>query len=107
MVSMFLREFCGGPFTGTGAPFTPVRMLPCMLRLLAALHVTIAMATAPTPRVVINEIHFDPADKRPLEFVELHNPGSADIQLDGWTLQKFAFPPNTTLPAGRFVVVAQ
>lgn len=59
------------------------------------------------PGVVINEIHYDPADKRPLEFVELHNPTPAAVPLAGWTLDKFAFPPDTRLPAGGFLVVAQ
>ncbi len=57
--------------------------------------------------VVINEIHFDPADKRPLEFVELHNPTAAEVSLSGWTLKRFAFPSNAVLPACGFVVVAQ
>ena len=58
-------------------------------------------------RVVINEIHFDPKDKRPLEFVELHNAGDGPAKLDGWKLDKFVFPAGTTLNAGGFLVVAQ
>ena len=58
-------------------------------------------------RVVINEVHFDPKDKRPLEFIELLNAGDAPAKLDGWKLDKFVFPAGTTLAAGAFVVVAQ
>ena len=102
---------CGHSFTEAVAAALPsIRRLPRLFRLIAAIHATVAtaaIAAAPAPRVVINEIHFDPADKRPLEFVELHNPTAADIRLDGWTLQKFSFPSNATIPAGRFLVVAQ
>jgi hypothetical protein len=62
---------------------------------------------APPARVVINEIHFDPPDKRALEFVEVHNPSSSEVDLSNWTLERFSFPPNTRLAAGGFLVVAQ
>ena len=58
-------------------------------------------------RVVINEVHFEPKDKRPLEFVELFNAGDVAAGLDGWRLDKFVFPAGTILPAGGYVVVAQ
>jgi hypothetical protein len=108
---MSLHQF--HPFASAGADassFTPAQTLPRLLRLLGALHATVALAAvadAPAPLVVINEIHFDPADKRALEFVELHNPGTTDVRLEGWTLQKFSFPADSTLPAGQFVVIAQ
>ena len=69
--------------------------------------VMVAFAAGAAPRVVINEIHYNPAAKRPLEFVELHNPTAAEMNLSGWTLQKFTFPPNTMIPAHGFAVVAQ
>lgn len=60
--------------------------------------------------VVINEIHYDPADKtKPLEFVELFNGGDA-ADLSGWRLSgaiDFAFPAGTQLPAGGYLVVAE
>ncbi|NDB78207.1 MAG: lamin tail domain-containing protein, partial [Verrucomicrobia bacterium] len=56
--------------------------------------------------MVINEIHFDPPEKKPLEFIELHNAGDAPAHLLGWQLEKFKFP-ETTLAPGGFVVVAQ
>ena len=58
-------------------------------------------------RVVINEIHFNPKDKRPLEFVELFNTGDAPAKLDGWKLDKFVFPAGTIVLAGGYLVVAQ
>jgi hypothetical protein len=57
-------------------------------------------------QVVINEIHFAPPDKKPLEFVELFNAGAQPVPLAGWRLDKFAFPAGATLPAGGYLVVA-
>jgi len=69
--------------------------------------------------VVINEVHFHPADGDH-EFVELHNPGDAEISLHdeaggrGWQLRglsrrgadgPFEFPPGASIPAGGYVVV--
>ncbi|MCW1923586.1 CotH kinase family protein [Luteolibacter arcticus] len=70
---------------------------------------------ATTPLVpntaVINEIHYRPADKTSVEdFIELHNPGDAALDLSGWTLSgavTFTFPGGTSLPAGGFLVVAE
>lgn len=56
--------------------------------------------------VVINEIHFEPPEKKPLEFVELHNPTTASVSLAGWRLNDFVFPTNATIGATGFVVVA-
>ncbi|WP_035609755.1 CotH kinase family protein [Haloferula sp. BvORR071] len=68
--------------------------------------------TAPTvDTVVINEIHFKPADKTSLEeFIELHNPGGAAVNLSGWTLSDavtFTIPGGTVLPAGGYAIVAE
>ncbi len=61
--------------------------------------------------VVINEIHYDPDIKtEPVEFVELYNAGAELVDLSGWRFSAgvtFAFPPNTVLPAGGYLVVAQ
>lgn len=69
---------------------------------------------ATTPLVpntaVINEIHYHPADNTSLEeFIELHNPGDAALDLSGWTLSDavtFTFPGGTTLPVGGYLVIA-
>lgn len=81
-----------------------IRWILFTLVFLGALAPAVSRAA---PRVVINEIHFDPADKRPLEFVELHNTTAGEVKLSGWTLEKFSFPADTGIAAGDFVVVAQ
>lgn len=65
-----------------------------------------APATAASA-VVINEIYYHPPDQRPLEFIELHNAGTARVSLAGWALGKFEFPAEATLTAGGFAVVAR
>ena len=62
-------------------------------------------------QVVINEIFYDPPENTKLiEFVELHNPGAAAVNLAGWRLEDgvaFTFPAGATIPAGGYFVVAQ
>jgi len=69
------------------------------------------MTSALLGQPVINEIHFDPPDKtQPGEFIELFNPADAPFSLDGWQLRggiKFTFPPQTSVPAQGYLVVAQ
>ena len=77
------------------------------LVLFTALVFTTGAAKGPaTERIVINEIHFEPAEKRAVEFVELHNPTPREVNLAGWTLDKFTFAATSAIPAGGFVVVA-
>ena len=57
--------------------------------------------------VVINEIHYRPAENQPLEFVELLNAGDMPVNLEGWTLGKFEFVQETLLAPGGFAVVAR
>jgi hypothetical protein len=78
----------------------------------------LAYFAEPTPgalnaraEVVINEIHYDPDVKTQLvEFLELHNPGVAPVDLsnayfsDGIT---YTFAPGTTLAPGAYVALAQ
>jgi len=63
------------------------------------------------PAVVINEINFDHDVKTdPLEFVELHNRTTKDVDISSWYFCSgitYQFPLNTTLPAGGYIVVAQ
>ncbi len=82
-----------------------------------------AIFTTPTPgaengagflatHVVINEIHYDPIDSKSefVEFVELHNPGPAPVDLGGWRLAgavSYLFPPATVLVPGGYVVVGE
>ena len=62
-------------------------------------------------KVIINEIHYDPAVKTELsEFVELHNIGTMDADISGWYFSKgisYEFGPDTILPVGGYIVVAQ
>ncbi len=61
--------------------------------------------------VVINEIHYDPDIKTEwVEFVELYNAGSSDVNLVGWRLcdaVDYVFPEGAVLAAHGYVVVAQ
>jgi hypothetical protein len=60
--------------------------------------------------VVINEIHYNPADNTiPEEFVELFNPGTKGVDLSGWRLRgavEFDFAQNTSIGSGGYLVVA-
>ncbi len=79
-----------------------------------------SLAPLPPAPVVINEIAYharptyaDPAQgiayaANPSEWIELHNPGAAAIDLGGWRLSDavdFVFPPGTSLDGGGFLVV--
>jgi hypothetical protein len=61
--------------------------------------------------VVINEIMFNPMSDNDLdEFVELHNRSAAPVNVSGWRFTdgiNFTFPPNTTIPAHGYLVVAR
>jgi hypothetical protein len=59
--------------------------------------------------VVVNEIHYHPADPA-LEFVELHNQLSVNVDLSGWRFDggiTFGFPEGTVMPARGYLVVAK
>lgn len=78
---------------------------------LLALACMLAMPAFAAP--VINEILYRPGLAYPepesLEFVELHNPDAAAVNLTGWTIGggvDFTFPAGTTLPAGGYLLVA-
>ncbi len=61
--------------------------------------------------VVINEIHYHPADKTsPEEFVELYNASDTAVDLSGWSLRdavEYTIPPGTFIPAHGYVVIAE
>lgn len=60
--------------------------------------------------VVINEIHYDPANNTRTEFVELHNPAESAVDLGGWAFTagiSYVFPAGATIPAGGYLVVAE
>ncbi len=61
----------------------------------------------PAPRMRIVEIHYHPADDEKLEFVEIRNLESVDVDVSGWDIPAvgFTFPKGSKVPAGdRFVV---
>ncbi len=58
---------------------------------------------------VITEIHYHPADSNQAEFVELHNPGGAPLDLAGYRFARgisFVFPPGESLDPGAYRVIA-
>ncbi len=61
--------------------------------------------------VVINEIHYNgPSNPIREEFIELHNPTDAAIDISQWRIRggvDFFFPANTFIPASGFIVVAE
>lgn len=63
-----------------------------------------------TPRtVVIHEVFHDPPSNARTEFLELHNPTAAVIDLSGWRFTEgidFTFAPGTVIAAGGYLVLA-
>jgi hypothetical protein len=61
--------------------------------------------------VVINEIHYDPADPTsPAEFIELLNAGDQPQDLTGWSFDdgiSYAFADGTTILPGETLVIAE
>ncbi len=64
--------------------------------------------------VVINEINYNAHDDYDSgDWIELHNAGTADADLSGWTYSDedddhvFTFPAGTVLKSGAYLVVAQ
>ncbi len=70
--------------------------------------------------VVVSEVLYDPSGNPDTgrEWVELHNPTGGAIELAGWSLGdaindgeygagRYVFPPNTSLPPGGVMVIAQ
>lgn len=85
----------------------PARLRPFSLTFLSTVALLfLAVSASAQSRVVINEIYFEPGDKRPLEFVELHNAGTTDVSLGGWQLGKFRFGPTNSIAPGGFAVLA-
>lgn len=62
--------------------------------------------------VLINEIHYHPsggAGAASLEFLELHNFGTEDVDISLWAFTEgidYVFAPGTTLPGGGYLVVS-
>jgi len=66
--------------------------------------------SAAPPTVILNELHYHPADDSLSgEFVELYNHGDEDVDVGGWVIAggiEHMFAHGTVVPAGGFVLVA-
>jgi len=100
-------------------------LIRCLTRCLLLAVVSLAFATRADQRVLLSEIHYHPVERAafdsngvPLldlsddvhEFVELHNSGTTDVNLAGWSLAGgigFDFPADASVAAGGFVVIAK
>ena len=86
------------------------RALLMPLKLAATLAFSFALASNAAD-VVINEIMYHPPyDREGLQYIELFNAGTNNIDLGGWKLRKgvaFAFPQPTPLGPGGFIVVCR
>lgn len=73
----------------------------------------LAWANTALGAVVINELHFNPADSQGsddnYEFLELVNTGATAVSLAGWTLTGVAhtFAAGASIPAGGYLVLAK
>ncbi len=81
-------------------------LLPFVFLMVCALASLLDAAT-----VVINEIHYKPADKTVAEeFVELYNAGAEAVDCSGWFFSDgigFTFPEGTVVMPGEYLVVAE
>ncbi|RPJ39443.1 MAG: lamin tail domain-containing protein [Planctomycetaceae bacterium] len=88
-----------------------VLFLSAMTGLVAAAPSDFDIRISNFPQVVINELHVDPDVKTELvEFVEMHNPGTSELDLSGWRFTSGildAFPSGAKIAAGEYVIVAQ
>ncbi len=78
-------------------------------RLFLTLLLSSRLLAAGDSVVVINEIHYNPANPL-LEYVELHNELSVNVDLSGWRFDgglTYAFPEGTVIPARGYRVVAR
>lgn len=68
------------------------------------------ISTASGSVINFNEIMYHPAEPEDsLEWIELHNPMAADMDLAGWRIEggiDYTFPSNVVLRAGGYLVVA-
>ncbi len=59
--------------------------------------------------LVINEVHYNPAEGADYAFVEIYNQGDADVSLAGYKLSgsvEFTFPDTARLSANGFLLIA-
>jgi len=60
--------------------------------------------------LIINEIHYNPANGDNYEFIELYNTGSETIDITGYSISdgiNFTFPNNTSVNSREFIIIAK
>ncbi len=70
-----------------------------------------APSPSPAPKVVLNEVMYHlPGERDAFQYVEIHNPSAAAVDLTRWSLRvgiKFQFPDGYQLPAGGYAVICR
>lgn len=105
----------------TGSPDCPTELdgdgvvgMTDLLIVLADFGSTCPVSPPPSgwPIVHINELHYNPSTAQgsdsDFEFLELFNPGSSDINLEGWSLSEgldHTFAAGVSLASGGYLVV--
>ncbi len=80
-----------------------------LLRTTLASCVLLATARAVDTTTVFNEVMYHPATPADTEWIEFRNEMAINMDLTGWHITggvNFAFPPNTTILAGGYIVIA-
>lgn len=98
-----------GSFAGQGGNTFSIRIRVTDEGGLTYEQVLVLTAEEETPSVVINEIHYDPDNNAPIEFIEIHNPTGSQVDLSGWQFTAgidFTFPPFSLIDSGGYLVVA-
>lgn len=69
-----------------------------------------ATSAQAAPPIVINEVHYNPADNlQKIEFIELYNPTAAAVDLSGWILTdavEYTFAAGAQIGAAQYLIVA-
>lgn len=97
------------PWHQTGSIHSVGNLVKFVPRLLLTFLLPGRLFAAGDSVVVINEIHYHPENTL-LEYVELHNELSVNVDLSGWRFDggiTFAFPEGTVIPARGYRVVAR
>ncbi len=73
--------------------------------------ITFLAAALPAGPVILNEIHYAPADRTSREeFIEIYNFVAAAVDVSGWSITggvEYVFPPGTVIGPEAYLVVAQ
>lgn len=81
-----------------------------MKRLFTSFLAVLCLVAAANAQIVISEIMYNPpeAGTDSLEYIELHNPTGAAIDLSGWSFGgvDLVFDPGTSIPAGGYLLTA-